>query len=563
MIADMLATVLFDGAHPRDPGLVKLLGFSPETQSGARVDPRTALGLAAVFRGVNLIGNGVAKCRPHIYERLDAGGQPDPAGRDKRRATDHPAALAITHRANQWMSASEFRKTLTAHAVLRGNGIAHVERNEAGVAIGYLPLLPDRTGMAVFGVHVNEESQVASDAEILYWTKVGTEIRTILPENIVHIRGLSHNGAWGLDVIEVLRETLGLAIAARDCGAKFYGQGMLGSGILYMPATMRGPKQEETVANFVASVKQQAQGLGRAHKLLVIEEGAKYEKLSVDPEVAQALQTREFSVREIAAILGCQPHKLGDTKRTSYASLEQANQEHLDDDLDPWLARWEEALEQVALTEEERETGSHYVECNRKALMRTNLSARGAYYTQARNGGWMSANDILRAEGEDPIGPQGDIYLVPANMTPADQAGAAFNAAPAGDDRDAPEDTADDEAAARLAADYRAVALHEVNRLVTRSCEEAVRRAGKGGEEFVKFIEVIDNWCYEPVPLRPLLAAVGGRLAESFDKFTLPPYAAADLKTNVASAIDEIRADALKFAEQLTETQPIERRIAA
>lgn len=552
MIAEIFATPFahqyFDGSHPRDPALVKLLGLSPETQAGARVDQRSVLGLSPVFRAVNIIGNDVAKCKPFIYQRLGPDGRPDPQGRDKRRAMEHPAWRRTVRRANEWMSAGEVWKVLVVNAILRGNGIAHVERDEAGRVREYLPLLPDRTGMAVFGANLSEESQVEADAEIVYWTRVGREVRTILPENVVHIRGLTHNGVWGLDVIEVMRETLGLAIAARDCGAKFYGQGMLGSGILYMPPTLRGPKQEETVANFVASVKQQAQGLGRAHKLLVIEEGAKYEKLSVDPEQAQALATREFSVREIGNIIGCQPHKLGDTKRTSYASLEQSNQEHLDDDIDPWLTRLEEALEEAALSEDEKESGSHFVECNRKALMRTNLQARTSYYTAARNGGWMSANDVLRAEGEDPIGEQGDIYLVPANMTTADQAGAAFDEAPAKQASDE-----DEEQAARLAADYRALALHEVNRLVTRSCEEAVRKAAKGGEEFVRFVEVIDHWCYEPAPLRPLLTVVGAHLAAAFDKFTLPPYAAADLKANVAAAINEIRADALRVGGELVQ----------
>lgn len=562
MIADIFASRLAStniaGYPPRDSSLAKLFGLGTQSLSGAKVDTKAALGLSPVFRGVNIIGNKVSKCKPHIYQRLNDNDQPDPTGRNKRRAMEHPSWRSTVRRANQWMSAGAFRKTLTVNAILRGNGIGHVERDMAGRVVEYLPLLPDRTGMAIFGSKVSEDSQIPEDAIVLYWTTVRGQMRTILPENIIHIRGLATNGIWGVDVIDVMRETLGLALAVRDCGARFFGNSMLGSGLLYMPKGMgSGPKGEETVKNFIKSVKEQASGLSKAHRMLVLDEGTKYEKLSVDPEQAQGLQTREFTTREIGNIVGCQSHKLGDTKRTSYASLEQSNQEHLDDDIDPWLEAWEEAIEDTALTEEEKETGSHYVECNRKALLRTNLAARGSYYTQARNGGWMSANDILRAEGEDPIGPQGDQYLIPLNMKPADQAGEDPVLTIDSD----PKPT-DDEEKAKLAADFQAVAMHECTRLVDRCCAEAVRKSAKSGGEFVEFVESIPKWCQDPEPLRLMLTYVGSHLAGELNKFTEPPYSATDLKANVAAAIDGIRESAMGVGKVSISTDLLARQAA-
>ena len=392
MLADSFAHQSIDGYNPRERELVKLLGLSEPAVSGANVTPRSVVGFSPVFRAINLIGNAVAKCGPIIYERLDSDGRPDPEGRNKRRAKEHPNWLQIVERPNPWMSAGELYKLITINAILRGNGLAYATRDGAGKIIQILPLPPDRTGMVIFDQRAGDDAPLPENAEILYWTKIGDETRTLLPENVLHIRGLSSNGIWGMDVIDVMRETLGLGIAARDCAARFYGQGMLASGVLYMPPGIAagipaGPKREEAVAKFIKRIKDQAAGLSKAHRLLVVDEGAKFEPMTIDPQKAQALEGREFAVREVANIIGCQAHKLGDTKRTSYSSLEQSNQEHLDDDIDPWLARTEEALERLALTDREQETGSHYVECNRKALMRTNMAARGAYYAQARNGG--------------------------------------------------------------------------------------------------------------------------------------------------------------------------------
>jgi HK97 family phage portal protein len=567
-LADSFAYQSVDGFSMRDPELARLWGMAPKALSGAEVTPRSVLGFSPVFRAVNLIGNAVAKCRPMIYQRLDADGQPDPEGRRKRRALEHPSWRRTVRKANDWMSAPELWKLLVVNGIMRGNGIAYTVRDGGGRILEYLPLLPNRTGMMVFDKKVREDTPIERNSKILYWTMVGSETVPLLPENIVHIRGLSGNGVWGLDVIELLKETLGLGIAARDCSALFYGQGLLASGVLYMPPGIAaglpaGPKREEAVANFVKRIKEQATGLSKAHRLLVVDDGAKFEPMTIDPQKAQALEGREFSVREVSNIVGCQAHKLGDTKRTSYSSLEQSNQEFLDDDVDPWLARVEEQVEDVALTEEEKETGSHYVECNRKALLRTNLQARTAYHVAARQWGVESANDWLMAEGEDPIGPQGDTYIVPMNFVPADQLGATQTAAttagvPVGGpvDEDELEDDSngdEDAAAARLAADYRTLAMHEVGRLVTRSCEEAVRKAAKGGQEFVHFLDVLSEWCHEPAPLRPLLEAVGVRLSTEFDQYTKPPHAAADLKTNVAAHVERIQQETLAFAVQQLE----------
>ena len=107
----------------------------------------------------------------------------------------------------------------------------------------------------------------------------------------------------------------------------------------------------------MAAVHAGSTGLGQAHRWMVLEEGSDFKPLNLPPEHAQMLQTLEHKTRDIANVIGIQPHKLGDTARKSYNSLEQSNQEHLDDDLDPWLQKWEEELSNKLLTAEEKSSG--------------------------------------------------------------------------------------------------------------------------------------------------------------------------------------------------------------
>jgi len=552
-LASSFAATSLEGSDLRNREIAKILGLTGPAASGAEVTPRSVLGFSPVFRAVNLIGNAVAKCRPHIFQRTGDEGEPNPQGRNKRRALEHPSWRRTCRRANALMSSSELWKWVVQCALMRGNGLAYAARDEAGRILDYTPLLPGHSGMIVFDQPVRDDTKIEDFNNVLYFTKVGNQHVPLLPENVVHVRGLSGNGIWGYDIIDVMKETLGLGIAARDCAARFYGQGLLASGVLYMPPGLLNgvpvPKREEAVANFVKRVKSQAAGLSKSHRMLVVEEGAKFEPMTVDPQKAQALEGRELSFREVSNVIGCQPHKIGDTKRTSYASLEQANQEFLDDDVDPWLARLEEALEEVALTEDEKETGSHYIECNRKALLRTNLSARGAYYTQARNGGWMSANDVRRAEGEDGIGPQGDVYLAPLNMVPADQVGAtgtAATAVPA--DEDSPAD--DDTDAAK--AGFFQLANHELERFVERACERAVVKS-KRGADFVEFLGGLSTWCLAPAVLTPHLTWIAGRVRDELNPLTEAPYKASELAANVAAAVERLKPQLIEEAKTYLE----------
>lgn len=534
MIADVFASITFDGVHPRDPAVIKMFGGGAVSTSGARVDVKSSLGYSPVFRAVNLIGNAVAKCKPFIYERLEGGD-----GRDKRRAMEHPSWRATVRCANSLMSAGQFRKTITINAIMEGNGIGYVTRNDDGSAAEYLPLLPDRTGMAVFDVRLDEDSLFPTDGNVMYWTMVGGGLRWLSPENIVHIRNTSYNGVWGLNVNELMRETLGLGIAAREAGSRFYGQGMMSSGVLYMPPGMKDEQVQET---FAKGVKEQAQGLGKSHRLLVLEEGARYEKTSVDPNVAQALETRQYSVREIANIVGCQSHKLGDTERSSYASLEQSNQEHLDDDIDPWLMWWEEALEEAALTEDQKGSGSYFIECNRKALLRTDLAARTAYYTAGVNGGWLCANSILRIEGDDPIGPQGDIYRWPINMVPADQADmvAQNMQQPAFDPP--PKDGA-------LGTSNMELRSRECERFVSTMLKKAVKASAVSGAAYLDFLSKIIAWsCEEPEGLKSITNPLAHRLHYELSRYIDPPYVSSDLKTNVERAAPRIQQELMRDA---------------
>ena len=227
MIADIFAASITGAAlgvdltHPRDPSLARSFGLTRSNIAGVQVTEDSALGLASFWRGCNIIANGVAK-PPATIRRVTSKGSQD--------AKEHQHFHLVNSRANEFNSACDLRRTLQLHALIWGNGIAKLNR-VGNRAVEAIPLLPDRTGMAVVSTGKNkivEPSKIDRASEsttIKYVTRIGNDPIVIDPADVIHIRGLSYNGLWGFPVVETLADAIGAAIAPRDYGAKMFAQG--------------------------------------------------------------------------------------------------------------------------------------------------------------------------------------------------------------------------------------------------------------------------------------------------------------------------------------------------
>jgi HK97 family phage portal protein len=129
---------------------------------------------------------------------------------------------------------------------------------------------------------------------------------------------------------------------------------------------------------------------------------------------AQFLESREYSVREVARWFRLPPHMLADLADSSVrANIEQQAIEFIVYSMMPWLTRWQQALNRKLLDSEERQ--EKYFEFLLDSLLRGDAESRYRAYATGRQWGWFSINDIRRMENLNKI-PDGDDYLTPANM---------------------------------------------------------------------------------------------------------------------------------------------------
>jgi HK97 family phage portal protein len=377
-----------------DKALLDLFGSKP-VSSGVTVDENKALTSTVVWACVQLIAGTLGSLPLIHYRRLANGG--------KERATDTRLYRILHDTPNDDMSASTFAETLTAHVLLWGNAFAEIRRDNRGQVGALWPIEPWR---------VRGER---TEAKELRYVVDGTVKLT--PDEMLHIPGLTPDGVWGYSPIQKQREALGLLFASEKFGGTFFGQGSSFGGILTHP----GKLTEAAEKNLRNSLEQRAQGVDRAHNFIILQEGLRYDKIGIPPNDAQFLETRKFQVGEISRIFGVPPHMVGDVDRsTSWGTgIEAQNIGFVTYTLRRWLVRFEQEITRKLISPLERKL--QFVEFLVDGLLRGDTATRYAAYQVGRNGGWFSANDIRRLENLDPIGDEGDVYLVPSNMVPADR----------------------------------------------------------------------------------------------------------------------------------------------
>ncbi|WP_234090082.1 phage portal protein [Enterobacter asburiae] len=359
------------------------------SSSGKVVTADKAIQLSAVWACVRLLSESISTLPLKIYVR-----QPDGS---RKAATDHPAYSILCRRPNSEMTPSRFMLMVVASICLRGN--AFIEKKFiANRLVSLVPLLPQN--MVV-------KRLVIGALEYKY-TENGNE-RVIPVKNIMHIRGFGLDGVCGMMPMKTGRDVIGSAMAVEESAAKIFEQGLQSSGFLSAENALTDD-QRERLRGYMASFT----GSKNAGKIMVLEGGLKYQGVTMNPEDAQMLESRAFSIEEICRWFRVPPFMVGHTtKQSSWASsLEGMNLQFLTHTLRPLLVNIEQEIGRCLLYSDDEVFAEFSVE----GLLRADSAGRAAYYTSALQNGWMSRNDVRRLENMPPI-EGGDIYTVQLNLT--------------------------------------------------------------------------------------------------------------------------------------------------
>jgi HK97 family phage portal protein len=151
---------------------------------------------------------------------------------------------------------------------------------------------------------------------------------------------------------------------------------------------------------------------------LLLEGGAKWHQIAINPVDAQLIESKYFQIEDICRIYRVPQHLVNKLDRSTNNNIEHQSLEFVMYTMLPWFKRHEECDNAQIIPRELRMQG-YFFESKIDGLLRGDSKSRAALYANGRQWGWLSANDIRKLENLPSLGPVGDIYLSPSNMIEA------------------------------------------------------------------------------------------------------------------------------------------------
>ena len=376
----------------RDSGTLFVFGRS---NSGEKVDEKSAMQIATVYACVRLLAESVAQLPLHLYRCTDDDGQ--------EKAKGHPLYKILYREPNPEMTSFSFWEAMMTHLLLWGNAYAQVVRDGRNGILGLYPLLPenveiDRTerGELYYIYHAYTDEKPGETNKDINFRR----------DEILHIPGLGFNGLVGFSPIAMMKNALGTNIAVEKYGSSFFKNNGQPLGVLEHPGVLKDPQKIRD--NWMDTYG----GPNNAHKIALLEEGMQYKAISLPPEDSQFLSTREFGVEEICRIFRVPPHMVQDLKRATFSNIEHQAIDYVVHTLDPWLVRIEKAIVKDLLVEEEKD--DYFPKFNVDGLLRGDYKSRMDGYSVGISTGIISPNEARRKENMPPLPEEegGDFHIV-------------------------------------------------------------------------------------------------------------------------------------------------------
>lgn len=371
-----------------DPRLAEYFRYGGANDSGEVVSEGSALGISAVWRAISLISQTLAQLPMRTIRETAPGQYMRTASFiDNPGGPDGPTPF-------------EWRETVFAHLLLHGNAYLFHVFGGAGQLVALVPLHPlcvyielpspsdevQPKGGKWFVVHLLNGERERYDAS-----------------SLTHVPAMSMDGVYGMSVLQVARNSLGTAIAGDRAAAKMFGHGLTIAGLIT-------PDEDEPDWDDASFIKDQVNdaltGNENMGKIAVLPRKLKFQQMEMSAEDAQFLQSRQFSIEEIARWFGVPPFELMQTdKQTSWGTGIEAQQRGLGRTvLAPWASRLEQRLSRLL-------PNPRFVEIDFAGLERPSPDVEIRLLLEQIEGGLITINEARAVRNLPPV-PGGNILRV-------------------------------------------------------------------------------------------------------------------------------------------------------
>ncbi|HEY3430746.1 MAG TPA: phage portal protein [Cyclobacteriaceae bacterium] len=337
------------------------------------VTEEKAMGVGAYFSCLKVLGETMASMDLEVVEKI---------GKATRANTSHPNYWLLHAEPSPDFNRFEWVQAMVIWAASWGNGYSKIKRDRFANAKEFV-ILPEY-----------EVTPKKTERGKLYyeWTHEGkTEI--ILSDDMIHLKNIGVNGLVGLSTAQMQRESLANSIAKQQHEGAFYSNGAKASGILMTPGTL-GAKEQE---NLKSSFEKENSGAKNRFKTIILEEGVKYQQLTIPQNDAEFLESKKFDRTEVCGWFRMPPHKIGVLDDANYSNIDSQERSFAKDVAVPWAIRFQQELDRKLFFEGER--GRLMTQFNLDDLIKGDIKTRYEVYNQGVQTGILRPTEPREAEG--------------------------------------------------------------------------------------------------------------------------------------------------------------------
>ncbi len=347
--------------------------FNNGIDAGVVVNTETALRLTAVFAAIKLLSENIAGLPKSVMVRDDKGGYVP--------AVDHPAYPLLYDSPNGYTDVFTFWFTIVAWLEGKGNAFVLIQRDK-GKPVALHQVNPDWVKVVFTN---GEKAYVVKAMDPDYSFLDGT----YLDFEMLHFILFTRDGIIGVDPISYNAAAIGEGIAAQKFTSDFFRAGGAIKGTLETDQALGDEDYDRFMKHYAQTAKNGETPL--------LEYGFKYKAVSLSPEASQLIQTKTFSINDIARMYSIPPHMLAELSHATFSNIEQQNIFFGEYSLRPICKRLEKQLELKLFYGADKT--KYHVKFDLNGLMRGDAQARSVFYEKGINAGWMTPNEARELEG--------------------------------------------------------------------------------------------------------------------------------------------------------------------
>lgn len=325
----------------------------------------SALRLSAVYSAADQISNAVA-CLPIDIVKYDSD--------EKRPAKDKEDVWRLLNLSPDGLySHANVFKMATESLLLEGNAFFYIERDKQLNLKGLK--------------YINAEfvTPVYTEGKGIKYIVSGANA-AIPASDMIHLWMHIDQTYRGISVLKYARNVLEGAADADKTANKFYRGGAGLNGVLTMNQPLDNEQKKQIRQSWNEAFSSEGNGVA------VLPKGMEYKPVSVNPEDAQLLETRQFSIREIARFFNISPIKLYELDEVSYSSMESTELYFYQNTILPICKIFEEEFNRKIF--KPSEVGTFGISFNFARALKTNRKDEAEYYRTMFLNGFMSLNEV-------------------------------------------------------------------------------------------------------------------------------------------------------------------------